>query len=234
MRRRGFVKACAVGMGCLGVSPQLLFASGEATPRYYETVRLVDHRGEPVRPAGVAPGRNHVFHYPYVATPCFLLNLGQRVAPRHGLRTQDGQTYDGPGGVGPENSLVAFSAICAHKMAHPTEQVSYIGFRKPGDGSNGGTITCCAENSVYDPYAGGEVVSGPAEQPLAAVLLEHDASEDALYVRGTLGGELFQRFFEEFQARLAVEYVNGEADARIRGDAEVVPMARFSDNIVRC
>lgn len=234
MHRRSFVTACAVGVGCLGAGPNWLFANGEATPRRYESVRLVDHLGEPLRASAVEARRNYVFHYPYTATPCFLLDLGQPVDARNGLRTRDGATYDWPGGVGPNGSLVAFSAICAHKMAHPTSQVSYIGFRKPGEGANGGKITCCAENSVYDPYAGGRVISGPAEQPLAAVLLEYDEADDSLYATGTLGGELFQRFFDEFQARLAVEYPNGEPDARIRDQSEVLPMSQFSSNIMRC
>ena len=234
MRRRGFVKACAAGAGCLSVGPQWLLAAEQVTPREYEKVRLLDDRGEPLRAAALETKRNYVFHYPYQATPCFLLDLGEAVEGRNGLRTRDGKTYDWPGGVGPDRSLVAFSAICAHKMAHPTQQVSYIGFRQPGEGANGGKITCCAENSVYDPYTGADVISGPADQPLAAVLLEHDPEDDGLYVTGTLGGEMFQRFFDEFEARLAMEYLDGEADGRIRGETEVVPMTRFSSNIMRC
>ena len=234
MRRRGFVQGCAVGVGCLGVSPQWLVADDNALARSHDTVRLVDHRGDPIRPNGLERGRNYVFHYPYAATPCFLLDLGEPVEARNGLRTRDGDRYDWPGGVGPQRSVVAFSAICAHKMAHPTEQVSYIGFRREGEGANGGRITCCAENSVYDPFAGGEVVDGPADQPLATILLEHDPDEDVLYATGTLGGEMFQRFFDEFQARLAMEYPNGDAEARVRDETEVRAMSEFSNNIMRC
>lgn len=234
MRRRGFVQACAAGIGCLGAGPGWLLAGGEVTPREYDTVWLVDALGEPLQPSALEVGRNYIFHYPYTGTPCFLLDLGESVPGRNGLRTRDGGTYDWPGGVGPDGSVVAFSAICAHRMAYPTQQVSYIGFRPAEGDRRQGRITCCAENSVYNPYAGGVVESGPAEQPLAAVLLEHDRDDGALYARGTLGGELFQRFFDAFEQRLRLEHPNAEPEARVREEAKVVPLRQFSRNVVRC
>ncbi len=66
-------------------------------------------------------------------------------------------------------------------------------------------IHCCAEHSQYDPADGARVVAGPAPQPLAAILLEHDAKTDELAAVGTLGGEMFNQFFAKYEARLTLE-----------------------------
>ena len=60
---------------------------------------------------------NLIFHYPYAATPCFLLNLGRPLSLPAELKTAAAQPYRWPGGVGPQRSIVAYSAICAHQLA---------------------------------------------------------------------------------------------------------------------
>ncbi len=77
--------------------------------------------------------------------------------------------------------------------------MSFIGYR---DGPSpvagpGKVITCCSDRSVYDPSAGARVVAGPAPQPLATILLEHDAATDELVATGTFGGEMFERVLPE-------------------------------------
>jgi len=236
MQRRSFVKACALGAGYASLNPALVLGSDDLRPRSYERVQLLDGRGEPLRPGSIKAGRNYVFHYPFTATPAFLLDLGQVIQGHNGLKTEGGKHYSWPGGVGPGQSLVAFSAICAHKLAHPTPQVSYIGFRdrRGEEEPEAGVIACCADNSSYDPARGASVLGGPAKQPLAAVLLDYVVEEDALYATGTLGGEVFERFFDAFEARLSLEYPDSDANARIQGTADVVPMEHFSGNIMRC
>ncbi|MCH8505599.1 MAG: hypothetical protein LAT50_14940 [Ectothiorhodospiraceae bacterium] len=235
MGRRSFVKGGALSAGCLAMAPQMAETS-DMSPRHYPRVRLLNGRGQPLRASEIRPRTHYVFSYPYASTPCFLLNLGQEVPGDRGLETENGESYRWQGGVGPGRSLVAYSAICAHKMAHPTRAVSYIGFREPrnGDDPETGMITCCAENSRYDPYRGGAVLSGPARQPLAAILLEYDAGEDELFAYGTLGGVMFQRFFSEFEARLQLEYPNGDARDPLEGEVNVVRLEEFSANIMRC
>ncbi|HRQ48856.1 MAG TPA: twin-arginine translocation signal domain-containing protein, partial [Rhodocyclaceae bacterium] len=214
MNRRAFVKTCTVGAGLLAGGSGRVFPSGAST-RHYHRVRLLDDRGQPLRMEEIHEGVQYVFPYPYAATPCFLLNLGRPVPGQNGLTTESGERYDWPGGSGPARSVVAYSAICAHKMAHPARGISYISFREPRNGEDPvtGVISCCAENSRYDPFSGGTVLSGPAPQPLAAILLDHDTAHDELHAVGTLGGEMFQRFFTEFEARLSIEYPN--RDVRI-------------------
>jgi hypothetical protein len=115
--------------------------------------------------------------------------------------------------------LVAFSAICAHRLTHPAKSVSFIGYRREPVGylndeqevvQRAGVIQCCSEHSIYDPAAGAKVVSGPAAQPLAAVDLRLTA--DGLEAGGVYGGQLFERFFDEFGFRLGLEF--GESSYR--------------------
>lgn len=234
MQRRSFMASCGLAIGALAANPSLALAA-EMSPRRYRRVRLVDDSGAVLRASAIEPGSQLVFHYPYSATPCFLLRLDRPVPGHSGLRTEQGESYSWQGGVGPERSLVAYSAICAHKMTHPTPAVSHIAFRprRSEQEPAGGVIICCSENSRYDPLHGATVLSGPARQPLAAILLEHDPATDALYAYGTLGGEMFERFFKEFERRLSLQYPDGAA-ATASGDVVAVPLDRYSANVVHC
>ena len=131
------------------------------------------------------------------------------------------------GGVGPAHSIVAFSAICAHKLAYPTREVSFIRFQRDrSPTSDGNVIHCCADHSVYDPAAGARVCSGPAPQPLAAILLDYDAERDELSALGTVGAGAIRRVLPQvrFQAGARVRPGQGTAagrrdDRRARADA---------------
>lgn len=234
MDRRAFVKTCTLGAGLLAGSGLPL--AGDARAQAYRRVQLLAPDSRPLRAAGLAPGEQYVFHYPFPATPCFLLDLGRPLAGREGLATEAGGRYDWPGGVGPRSSIVAYSAICAHKMAHPTRTISYISYRaaRKDTDPDTGVISCCAENSLYDPAAGAAVLDGPAPQPLAAILLEHDPADDTLHAVGTLGGEMFQRFFSEFGMRLSLEHPSRDERAPVSEAVRVTPLADFSGNVVSC
>ncbi len=239
--RRGFVRLCASMLAGIGASPTLL-AQPPATVRHYARARLVDERGGPLTADQIKRGESYLFHYPYVSTPCFLIDLGRPVAAA-ALRTEDGRSYEWPGGAGPGRSIVAFSAICAHKMSHPTRSVSFINYRPERaafrdrarlSAERAEIIYCCSEKSVYDPAQGARVLGGPAKQPLAAVLLETDTARGGMLAVGTCGGEMFERFFREFGPRLALEHRTRKVDAPVSGD---IPVVRFSDycrNAVLC
>ena len=64
-------------------------AAGKQDKRYASSI-LADEQGRPVRASSLKPLINYLFHYPFVATPCLLLNLGRNI-----------------GGVGPAKSIVA-------------------------------------------------------------------------------------------------------------------------------
>lgn len=231
MERREFVKVCAAAaVAAVPGSPAV-----GASARPYARVRLVDELDRPLRAADLPAEQNLIFHYPYAATPCFLLNLGRAAASRRTLRTADKSTYEWPGGVGARRSVVAYSAICAHQLAYPTREISFISYRaaKSARNRHGKVIHCCAEHSQYDPAEGARVVAGPAPQPLAAILLEHDPDTDGLWAVGTLGGEVFNAFFAKYQFRLALEH---GADTRrgVATTSRVYPLADYCRQQVQC
>lgn len=231
MDRRSFMESCSAGAACLSLP--LAAIAGNVTRREYDRALLVDEQGRPLKASRLAPLTNYVFHYPFVATPVFLLDMGKPVPPQT-VSTKDRGAYSWPGGVGPRGSIVAYSAICAHKLVYPTREVSFISFRRTRaqKGVQDELIHCCADHSQYDPAKGAQVMSGPAPQPLAAVLLSYDAKQDTLSARGTLGGELFEEFFRKYEAKLSLE-VGPRARDRVR-DAVVTELSRFCRNSIQC
>src|SRR5688572_29626194 len=154
MERRDFVRLCAAAAGGAAL-PQAGYAAN-LSARMYKRATLVDEKGEPIRIGSLKVGQNYVFDYPYSSTPCFLLRLDRPAPGGIDLRTESGQPYRWEGGVGESKAVVAYSAICAHKLTYPTRQVSFIGYRdgpSPVAGK-GKVITCCSDRSVYDPSAG--------------------------------------------------------------------------------
>lgn len=155
MKRRSFVKACGAGVSCAALAASLPHALSEAAAsmRRYPRVLLTNGSGQPLQASALTPGKQWIFAYPFRATPAFLINLQAPVDPVDGLVTETGEPYRWPGGVGPAQTVVAYSAICAHKLAHPTPSLSYISYRpaRAADDPPAGLITCCAENSRYDP-----------------------------------------------------------------------------------
>jgi hypothetical protein len=132
---------------------------------------------------------------------------------------------------------VAFSAICAHRMSYPTRNVSFIDYRhKPmnpeADGndwwSRGQVIYCCSEGSVYDPGDGARVLAGPAPQPLAAVQLDYDDTQKALFATGIYGGDLLERFLTEFGFQVALAHKRDDIRRPASRVTTVWPMSEYS------
>ncbi len=206
-----------------------------AAARFYERAKLVDAQGKPLRAGALPPQKNLIFQYPYASTPCFLINLGRPARTATALKTATNQSYEWKGGAGPAGSIVAYSAICAHQLAYPTKEISFISFRAESSARNkfSQVIHCCAEHSQYDPAQGGRVVAGPAPQPLAAILLEHDPRTDELFATGTLGGEMFNQFFAKYEFKLALEH-GGTARKAVTGTTVVSELDHYCRQQVRC
>src|SRR5687767_7536652 len=119
MERRDFMKACAAA----ALATPAAADARDLQPRFYARTRLFDGAKEPVRASRLAVGRNYIFHYPFEGTPCFLINLGQPTGRKVSLRTEDGSSYEWPGGVGAQRGIVAYSAICSHRLTYPTRQI---------------------------------------------------------------------------------------------------------------
>lgn len=231
MDRRSFIGTCGAGAACMSWSLATLAA--DAKPREYQPALLVNERGDPLAASSLLPLTNYVFHYPYEATPVFLLDLGKPVEGQM-LSTKDRHSYEWPGGVGANRSIVAYSAICAHKLVYPTRDVSFISFRRKRaqKGVQDELIHCCAEHSQYDPARGAQVMSGPAPQPLCAILLTHDPKKDTLTAHATLGAELFDEFFRKYELKLSLD-VGAKAHQPVR-QAVVTELSRFCKNSIQC
>ena len=229
MERRDFVKFCAAA----AVTPAAVAA--DARPRFYSRARLVDEKGAVIRARDVPVQKNLIFHYPFAATPCFLLNLGKPAAASVQLKTAGNESYEWKGGVGPGRAVVAYSAICAHRLSYPTKDISFISFRAETSARNrhANVIHCCSEHSQYDPAEGGKVLAGPAPQPLAAILLEHDPKTDQIHAVGTLGGEMFNEFFAKYEFRLTLDG-DGAPRRPVQGRATVVELENYCRQQVKC
>ena len=232
MKRREFVRVCAASAAAAGLADPACAAGPNV--RTYGRAKLVDDKGQPIRVDALKVGTNYVFDYPFASTPCFLLRLERPAAAAIDLRTESGQSYRWEGGIGSRRDVVAYSAICAHKMTYPTRQVSFIGYRNEPSpvAPQGKVITCCSDRRVYDPAAGAKVVSGPAPQPLATIMLEQDKAGDVWAV-GTFGGEMFAEFFRRFEFRLQLE-VGPRARAQVEGTTVVKELETYSTQWAKC
>lgn len=226
----------------MSASPSLL-ANQQSPVHRYNRVKLVDAQQRPIAPEALEEGANYVFNYPYVTTPCFLINLGKPAGGSELLQTESGQEYRWQGGVGPHRSIVSFCAICAHKMSHPSKSVSFINYRHEDVSFRDkdentvrrpGVIYCCSEKSVYDPARGARVLGGPAPQPLAAIALEYDEKEGAIFASGTYGGELYRKFFDTFAFRLALEYGTSDIQKKASGTTTVTTIEEYSATRMLC
>ena len=233
MERRKFLESCVAMSGTVGLGA--LPAWAEVAPRRYDRARLVDVHGAPVKARALVAETNYVFAYPFVGTPCFLLNLGRPVVAAATLRREDGTTYAWGGGVGPARAIVAFSAICAHKLAYPTRDVSFIRYQPQRSAtSDAQVIHCCADHSVYDPASGARVLAGPAPQPLAAILLDYDPATDELAALGTVGAEQFDAFFRKYEFKLALDHGPAKAQRPVGTTAVVRELAQYCKQTIQC
>jgi arsenite oxidase small subunit len=237
MQRRDFVKLCAGGAATAVAASHFAFAdqaAGDAVSHFYSKALLLDEFGKPFKAASLKVNTNYIFHYPFHGTPCFLLNLGKPTQQDIELKTAEGKPYLWKGGVGAKKSIVAYSAICAHRLNYPTKQLTFISFRdkKTEQASRENIIHCCSEHSEYDPAAGAKVINGPAPQPLAAILLEYDAATDGLTAVGTFGGEMFNEFFRKFEFKLSMEH-GGKAQKPV-AQANVAELTRFCQQQIQC
>ena len=97
-------------------------------------------------------GQTQNFNYPDKDSPCVLLKVGKAV----------------PGGVGPDNDIVAYSTLCSHKGC----PVSFD--------AGAGVLKCPCHYTIFDPERLGQVVCGQATVNLPQVVLEYNAQDDSI------------------------------------------------------
>ena len=233
MERRQFLATCAVLGGAGLLADDLVRA--DVPPRWYSRTLLTDIHGRPIRSRDLAADTNYVYQYPFAATPCLLVKLSRPAVAGTTLKRQDGTDYAWRGGVGPDRNVVSFSAICAHKLAYPTREVSFIRFQRERSATSAGqVIHCCADHSVYDPADGARVVAGPAPQPLAAVVIEYDVATDGMFALGTLGAEQFDPFFTKYHTKLALEYGREGGRTEIGATTVLRELTNYCKTTIQC
>lgn len=184
---------------------------------------LVDADGAPLRASSLPPHMPYCFLYPYVSTPCLLIDLGEATGPREVAGDSR------PGGTGPRRSIVAYTAICPHEWSHPEREFSPMYYVAPGEravlaGGRDRLIVCCSHGSVFDPAAGGRVEQSPARLPLASILLEWDPATDELAAAGMSGPTSFEPFFSSFDRERRM----------VGGSVRAMPLHAYSRVVGRC
>ena len=99
------------------------------------------------------------FSYPDSSSPCYAIRMG---APT-------------PGGVGPNEDIVAYSSLCTH-MGCPVQYES---------GTK--TFKCSCHFSMFDAEMGGQMVCGQATENLPRIKLGYDAKTDSVHATGVDG-----------------------------------------------
>ena len=238
MNRRNFNKICTsiVVAASSTLAEQRVAHSKES----YQHSLLQAGKSGTLKASDLIVGEPYLFFYPFVTTPCLLINLENPVVNS----TIDSSTSHWNGGVGPNKSIVAYSAICSHKMSHPAKEISFINYRhdpvsfysrdegktieKPG------LISCCSEHSVYDPAAGAKVLGGPAPHPLAAIALEYNESNDELIATGSFGADMYERFFEKFGFRASMEHKVSDPKTMSGSEVQVQKLSEYSRQTIEC
>jgi len=147
----------------------------------YPKVQLIDVDGSPLTVAkaeseyNVATADLFLFYYPLQNEPNFFLNL----YPASGTPNEDGTNgaENVPYGIGTNNSIVAYSAICQH-LGCPAPAIAYYppGTCPQTPGGKTFYIHCSCHGSTYNVANSASNLTGPAILPLPQVLLETDDS----------------------------------------------------------
>lgn len=242
MDRRNFLKVATatgalVAVSPLSVSGRLYANEGNALFQAYEKVQLVDKNGAPIKASSLKKETNYVFNYPFFSTPAILLDLDTPTAQDVKLKSEDGQEYVWKSGVGKNRTIVAYSAICSHQLAHPTPNDSFLQYvskdQKTMAYKEGGVIVCSSHLSAFDAKRGAERLAGPANQALASIVIEV-AADDTLWASAVLGPDKFHDYFKAFKPEFKLFY-GGRAKAKelVSISAPMVTLNEYTKEIIQ-
>ncbi len=241
MDRRNFLKVTATTGAVIAVSPSLfdqkLYAEDGALFSAYERVQLVDGAGKPIKASQLTKETNYIFNYPHSGTPAMIVDLGKTTYKDITLSSEDGTKYLWKSGVGSQRSIVAYSAICSHQLAHPTPNDSFIQYVATGTKSlvapKGGMIVCSSHLSAFDASKGAKRTAGPAVEPLASIVLEVD-NQDHIWAVGVLGPDKFHEYFKTFKPELKAFY-GGKRKAKklVSISAKTVTLKAYAKEIIQ-
>jgi len=241
MDRRNFLKVTAATGALVAISPSTitgkLYADTNILYQTYEKVQLVDASGVAIKASTLKKETNYVFNYPYVSTPSILLDLDTPTAQDVSLKSEDGQEYIWKSGVGAKRTIVAYSAICSHQLAHPTPDDSFLQYctkdKKTMAYEHGGVMVCSSHLSAFDVKEGCKRLAGPAAQPLASIVIEV-AADDTLWAVAVLGPDKFHEYFQAFKPEFK-KYYGGKREAKnlVNASAKMVTLNEYTKEIIQ-
>jgi Rieske Fe-S protein len=241
MERRNFLKIMAAGATVVAVNPSLirgnLYAEDGRLYAAYEKAQIVDAAGVPIKVSALEKEVTYIFNYPFASTPCMLINLPESTQQDIELKSETGEQYVWKSGIGKDRTVVAYVAICAHQLTHPTPNDSFIKYVPKSTPTmayeKSGIIVCSSHLSAYDAGAGAKVLAGAAQQPLASVVLEV-AEDDTIWAVGILGPDKFQDYFRAFKPEFKAFY-GGIAQAKtlVSISVKTVKLTEYSKDIIQ-
>ena len=163
--------------------------------------------------------------------------MGEKTAQDVTLKSEDGEEYLWKSGVGANRSIVAYSAICSHQLAHPTPDDSFIQYLPRGGKTmacgQSGVVVCSSHLSAFDAKRGCKQIAGPAEQALASIVIEVD-KDDNLWASAVLGPDKFHDYFKAFKPELK-KYYGGKRKAkkRVKDSALTVALTEYTKEIIQ-
>jgi arsenite oxidase small subunit len=147
--RREFLKVT----GGVAAGAAALPTNAEAAATADPGSTVLPYKAKPVGKAGGLTANQPVsFTFPDASSPCALVKMGNPV----------------PGGVGPNQDIVAYSIMCTH-MGCP---VAYDPAQK--------VFKCPCHFSMFDAEKGGQMICGQATENLPRVVLRYNAKDDAV------------------------------------------------------
>lgn len=241
MDRRNFLKVVGATGGMIAIAPSTigtkLYADDGTLYRAYERVQLLDADGKPIKISTLTKETNYVFNYPYVSTPAILLDLDDATSKDVALKSEDGEEYLWKSGVGKKRTIVAYSAICSHQLAHPTPDDSFLQYcrkdQKTMAHKSGGVMVCSSHLSSFDVSKGCKNLSGPAEQALASIVLEI-AEDDTIWAVGVLGPDKFHDYFKAFKPEFK-KFYGGKRKAKktVKDSAVMLTLNEYTKEIIQ-
>lgn len=241
MKRRDFLQLSATSAMAVAIAPSLigqkLYAEDGSLFQPFEKVQLKDSDGNPMKASALVVEENYVFNYPHVGTPAIMVNLPTPAEKDIKLKAEDGTEYIYRGGAGAKGTIVAYSAICPHQLTHPQPDMSmFLYVEEKGKTiayDKGGVFVCTSHLSAFEPKQGGKVVSGPATQGLASIILEVDEA-DTIWAVAVLGPVRFQDYFDSFKDEFKKFYGNKRKAKKLtKEEAKVQTLKNFSAEIIQ-
>ena len=161
MDRRRFIKICGVTTALAGLQAGYSGLLSAAELKEYNRVKLVDGKGQPIKAKNLITKDAYIFQLSLQGHALLPDQPADQAGRRRQTAGENGE-YTWEGGVGPNGTVVALTAICAHQLSYPEKghtPISYYATEKSEDAGESGVIVCCEHDRVYDPAQGGKMTA---------------------------------------------------------------------------